>query len=182
MKIINWYRNVLEFIGKLELLICLLLLSSIVLLILSQVFSRYFLGQPIIFVEELATYALIWLGLTSASLAYKYNRHITIRTYEKHASDTVKKIMSFSINLVVLSVMSILIQNIPNAMKTEMMQQSVGLPINIHLHWFFSVPLLICFCSIAFTSLLYAIESLIGLPKPILISSEDPSLADDIGL
>ncbi|MGL4677623.1 MAG: TRAP transporter small permease [Brevinema sp.] len=57
-------------------------LSGILLAILSlviwQVVSRYFLGNPSIFTEELVRFLLLWLGCLSAVYAFGQDRHIAL--------------------------------------------------------------------------------------------------------
>ncbi|MEO1106183.1 MAG: TRAP transporter small permease subunit, partial [Pseudomonadota bacterium] len=55
-------RTVLRIVGRLELAAAAAVLAAIALIILSQVFSRYVMGTPLIWAEEMATYLLIWLG------------------------------------------------------------------------------------------------------------------------
>ncbi|WP_134703975.1 TRAP transporter small permease [Ammoniphilus sp. YIM 78166] len=58
--------------------VCMLLLSLMVLLILTQVASRFLLNMSLDWSEELARFIFIWLIYISISLAAKYNRHIRV--------------------------------------------------------------------------------------------------------
>jgi TRAP-type C4-dicarboxylate transport system permease small subunit len=54
------------------------LMTVLVLTITWQVASRYFLGDPSSWTEELARFTLIWAGLLGAAYAYRTNAHVGI--------------------------------------------------------------------------------------------------------
>ena len=54
------------------------LMSVLVIDVLWQVFSRYVLGDPSSFTEELARFLLIWVGLLGASYAAGKNLHLAV--------------------------------------------------------------------------------------------------------
>ena len=54
------------------------LLSLMVLNVLWQVFSRYILGNPSSFTDELARYLMIWLGILGAAYVSGQNAHVAI--------------------------------------------------------------------------------------------------------
>ncbi|MFY0598336.1 MAG: TRAP transporter small permease [Cyclobacteriaceae bacterium] len=55
-----------------------LLMSIMVLNVLWQVASRYLLGSPSLFTDELAGFLLIWLGLLGAAYAAGQKAHLAI--------------------------------------------------------------------------------------------------------
>lgn len=61
------------FDGLLVLIVVLLLLT-----VLWQIVSRYLLGEPSIFTEELARFLLIWLGLFGAARSFCDDGHISL--------------------------------------------------------------------------------------------------------
>jgi TRAP-type C4-dicarboxylate transport system permease small subunit len=156
------------------------ILVAIVSIVLSQVFSRYVLGYPLIWAEELATYLLIWLGFTAASVAYKLRRHIAIQTVGGLMPASVMRVADAGVHVLIFVLLGIVIAHIPDAMRTERMQSSVGLPVEIGLHWFFTVPTLASFVSMSLTAAFYAVDALRGAGAPILVQRDDPSLDDDI--
>lgn len=166
--------------GKAELFVAVSILAAIVGIILSQVFSRYVMGTPLIWAEEMATYLLIWLGFVAASVAYKLRRHIAIQTYDSFLPDAARRIAGALIHLLILAVLVIVINHIPDAMRTERMQSTVGLPINVGLHWFFTVPTLVACLSMCVTAVFYSADALLGTRAPLMAAHEDPSLSDDI--
>ncbi len=58
--------------------ISILLMSVLVFSVLLQVFMRYIIGSPVTFTEELSRFLLIWLGLFSASYAYRQRMHLAL--------------------------------------------------------------------------------------------------------
>lgn len=182
MALLSSFRSMLRAVGLAETALAVLALIIIVLIILSQVFSRYVLGTPLIWVEELATYLLIWLAFLTSSVALKLKRHITIRTYDGFVGERTKFLAEAAIHAGAAAALIAVILHVPAAMRTEMMQSTVGLPINVGKHWFFTVPVLLSCLSMLATCLLYCIEGIIGSPKPLLSMPTDPSLSDDMGL
>lgn len=55
-----------------------ILLVIMTLLVLYQVFTRYVLGTPAAFTEELVRYALIWTSMISAAYAFLHRRHMAL--------------------------------------------------------------------------------------------------------
>ncbi|GAA1190569.1 TRAP transporter small permease [Prauserella alba] len=54
------------------------LLVVMTLLVLYQVFTRYVLGTPAAFTEELVRYALIWTSMISAAYAFLHRKHMSL--------------------------------------------------------------------------------------------------------
>ncbi len=59
-------------------IICAILLSFMTILVLIQVFSRYVLGSPVAFTEELVRYSLIWTGFIGAAYAFSTREHMSL--------------------------------------------------------------------------------------------------------
>ena len=54
------------------------LLSTMTLLVLYQVFTRYVLNSPAAFTEELVKYSLIWTGFIGAAYAFSTREHMAL--------------------------------------------------------------------------------------------------------
>ena len=173
-------RRILNAVGKIELTAAVAILAAIVAIVLAQVFSRYVLGRPLIWAEELATYLLIWLGFVAASVAYKLRRHIVIQTYDGLLPPAVKRVSTALIHALIVAVLVVVIVHIPDAMRTERLQSTVGLPVNVGLHWFFTVPTLVACVSMVASGAFYVVDALIGRAEPLIAGHADPSLTDDI--
>ena len=66
---------------KLDQLLRVLIAVFMVLMVINvswQVFSRYILGDPSSFTDELARYSMIWLGLAGAAYVSGKNAHLAI--------------------------------------------------------------------------------------------------------
>ena len=54
------------------------LLSTMTLLVLYQVFTRYVLNSPAAFTEEIVRYLLIWTGFIGAAYAFSTRQHMAL--------------------------------------------------------------------------------------------------------
>jgi TRAP-type C4-dicarboxylate transport system permease small subunit len=55
-----------------------IIMSIMVINVLWQVFSRYFMGSPSSFTDELARYLMIWIGILGAAYVSGQNKHVAI--------------------------------------------------------------------------------------------------------
>lgn len=53
-------------------------LAVLALVVAAQVFSRYVVGRPFTWSEELARYMLVWIVYLFASIAFRHSRHMGI--------------------------------------------------------------------------------------------------------
>ena len=63
-----------------------LLMASMVLCVTWQVISRYLLGDPSSWTEELARFLLVWIGLLGASYAYHAKMHLGVDIFTRRFS------------------------------------------------------------------------------------------------
>lgn len=75
-----------------------ILLLLITTVVTWQVFSRYVLGDPSSFTEELARFLLIWLTLLGCVLAYRHNSHLGLDMVYTRASQRQRKCMYYFIH------------------------------------------------------------------------------------
>src|SRR5215207_4565086 len=75
-----WWRAV-ALLGAIERVAGVFLIALMVVTITVQVVTRYAFGQPLVWVEELATYSFIWSVFLGAALGVKEMRHIRIETF-----------------------------------------------------------------------------------------------------
>ncbi len=66
------------------------LMGFMTLNVLWQVFSRYVLGEPSSFTEELARYLLIWIGLLGAAYASGKGLHLAMNLFHDKLSEKAK--------------------------------------------------------------------------------------------
>lgn len=63
------------------------IMTAMVLNVLWQVFSRYVLGAPSSFTDELARYLMIWLGVLGAAYASGQRMHVAIDILPRRLSE-----------------------------------------------------------------------------------------------
>jgi len=69
------------------------LMGLMVLNVLWQVFSRYVIGEPSAFTDELARFLMIWLGLLGAAYVSGKNSHVAIDVLAKRANAKNQKVL-----------------------------------------------------------------------------------------
>lgn len=100
-------RNIIDkFLGSLVTLF----MGLLVLNVLWQVASRFIIGQPSSFTDELAGFLLIWVGLLGAAYATGKKQHLAIDLVSKKMSEQQKKVHGTLINsLIILFAVVVLI-------------------------------------------------------------------------
>lgn len=146
----GWWR-LIEGLGRVERALGVLLLSTIVLSITTQVITRYLFGQPLVWVEELAGYCFLWAVFLGASLGAKELRHIRIDTFVARMPVRRQawwRAATWAIAGVCCATIAVQAWDI---MDVESRSRTMSLPVDLPRHLFYSVPLFVCTASIAFT-------------------------------
>ncbi|QUH04150.1 TRAP transporter small permease [Saccharopolyspora erythraea] len=78
------------------------LLVIMTLLVLYQVFTRYVLGSPAAFTEELVRYALIWTSMISAAYAFLHRKHMALVFLRDRFSPAVRRTLVIGSDVLVL--------------------------------------------------------------------------------
>jgi TRAP-type C4-dicarboxylate transport system permease small subunit len=76
-------------------------MGVLVLNVLWQVASRFIIGHPSSFTDELAGFLLIWVGLLGAAYATGQKQHLAIDLISKKLSAHKKKVLDTVINLLI---------------------------------------------------------------------------------
>ncbi len=135
-----WGRT-LDRLGWVERGVGIALVLGIVVAITVQVVTRYAFDRPLVWVEESATYAFIWVVFIGASAALKAGRHVLIETFHRAMSPRGAAALRAFLWLLVCGLMlTLLVQGI-KVMGVEARSSTVSLPIEIARMWFYSVPL-----------------------------------------
>lgn len=71
--------------------ILILIMGVMVVNVLWQVFSRYFLGSPSSFTDELARYLMIWIGILGAAYVSGKNMHVAINVIPSRLNPKARK-------------------------------------------------------------------------------------------
>lgn len=78
-------------------------MGILVLNVLWQVISRFIIGHPSSFTDELAGYLLIWVGLLGAAYATGQKQHLAIDLISKKLSEEKNKRLQTFINLLIVA-------------------------------------------------------------------------------
>ncbi|MCL6266289.1 TRAP transporter small permease [Flagellimonas myxillae] len=104
----------MELRNKVDLVIgraLIIIMAIMVVNVLWQVFSRYILGSPSSFTDELARYLMIWLGVLGAAFVAGKNGHVAIdlipSKLNAKSQKTVKKVVAILIILFSLTALVI---------------------------------------------------------------------------
>ncbi|MGB5481728.1 MAG: TRAP transporter small permease [Eudoraea sp.] len=79
-----------------------LIMSIMVINVLWQVFSRYFLGAPSSFTDELARYLMIWIGILGAAYVSGRNKHVAIDVLPSRLSAKTQKKLRLVVRILII--------------------------------------------------------------------------------
>ncbi|HSR59387.1 MAG TPA: TRAP transporter small permease [Robiginitalea sp.] len=80
-----------------------LIMSVMVLNVLWQVCSRYVLGSPSSFTDELARYLMIWLGVLGAAYVSGRNGHVAIDVLPARCAPPTRRFLQQAVRWIILS-------------------------------------------------------------------------------
>ncbi|MFM2478085.1 TRAP transporter small permease [Celerinatantimonas sp. MCCC 1A17872] len=83
--------------------ICVVVMTSLVVCVVWQVFSRWVLNAPSTFTDEIARFSMIWVGLLGAAYTVGAQRHLAIDLAVAHLTGVKKRICTIYTNLCVLA-------------------------------------------------------------------------------
>ena len=146
------YKKLLDAVGAVERVAGVGLIAFITVAITVQVFTRYALNQPLVWVEEAASYAFIWGAFIGASLGLKSDRHIKIATFVGFFNPRGQALMRCLAGVLILWLTFWLMQKALIIMGVEGRSRSIALPIDIPRDWFYSKALFASAASMAVTA------------------------------
>jgi TRAP-type C4-dicarboxylate transport system permease small subunit len=131
MKVLKWLDENLES----TLLVILSVLTVVVIFV--QVFMRYVLGSSLVWSEELARYAFIWLIYIGVSYGVKRQAHISVDALSMVLNRTGKFILEFAANIAFLAFAVILTYfGYKVAIEVTRLSPAMGIP----LMWVYLAP------------------------------------------
>ena len=157
---VSW--RLLRRLGSLERAICVVLMSGIVVSMTIQIFTRYLLGQPLVWVEEAAGYSFIWLVFLGAAAGFKELRHIRIDTFVVRLPAAPQRFIRAGLYAICTAVMLLVAYYAWQIMEVESRSSSIALPVELPRHLFYSVPLFVGTVSIALTGLHLVVAYLVS--------------------
>ena len=92
-----------KYMNKVLAICCSALLIFMTCLVLWQVFTRYILGSPAAFTEELVKYALMWTGFIGAAYAFSTRDHMALTLIKSKLKGTPYKVFSIIIDVLILA-------------------------------------------------------------------------------
>lgn len=166
------FRRLLSAIAAVERALVSLFVLTVVGVIGAQVFSRYALGKPLIWPEEVATYSFVWATFVGAGLGMKSGRHVRIAWFSGRLGDRAAACARAFVNIAVLGLALVLMGQAWKVIPIEAQRSSISLPIDLPISLFFSIPLFVGMASIALTAVYLVADDLraaaIGrAPRPI---------------
>lgn len=81
-------------------LVC--IMGIMVVNVLWQVFSRYVLGIPSSFTDELARYLMIWIGILGAAYVSGRNMHVAIDVLPSRSNDATQKRLGYVVRVLII--------------------------------------------------------------------------------
>jgi TRAP-type C4-dicarboxylate transport system permease small subunit len=146
------YARLLGRIEAAELGVARVCLGAIVVCIFAQVVSRYGLNRPLVWVEELATYAFIWGTFLGASLGLKRGIHLKVETFLGRLAPRTRAAVLAVTHLAIGVFCFLLVINGFKALWLfEWRQRTIALPVELPRYLFFSGPLIIASLSMLLT-------------------------------
>ncbi len=79
-----------------------IIMGIMVINVLWQVFSRYFLGAPSSFTDELARYLMIWIGILGAAYVSGRNKHVAIDVLPSRLSAKTQKKLRLVVRILII--------------------------------------------------------------------------------
>ena len=79
-----------------------LIMAIMVLNVLWQVFTRFVVGNPSSFTDELARYLMIWVGILGAAYVSGKNGHVAIDVLSNKLSEKRQKLLTNFVHIVVI--------------------------------------------------------------------------------
>lgn len=104
-------------------------LSVLVLVVIAQVISRYVVGRPFTWSEELARYMLVWIVYLFAAVAFRLSRHMGIDFFVLILPDRLRGIVRISGDLLIFGFLVVVLRYGPELVGITLPQTSAALGI-----------------------------------------------------
>lgn len=117
-----------------------LLMTVMVFNVTWQVFSRYILGDPSSFTDELARYSMIWLGLLGAAYVSGKNGHLAIDILTAQIQGKSLKYLQLIIHgLVIFFCLAVMVWGGGNLVFISQLLQQKSATLQVPLSWIYGV-------------------------------------------
>lgn len=133
-------------------IICCFVLTSIVIITVLQIISRYIFNSPIVWTEEMARYFYIWLCYLGAITVQRNKGHLSLDLFGHLIPKTVQVFFNLIIN--VLTVIALYFLVVAGYKYATTMGRALAITTNIPLKYvYFALP--VCFSLITFFTLFH---------------------------
>lgn len=82
--------------------VLIVIMGIMVINVLWQVFTRYIVGDPSSFTDELARYLMIWIGVLGAAYVSGQNMHVAIDLIPSRSSEKTQKKLKKIVNVLII--------------------------------------------------------------------------------
>ncbi|WP_232820320.1 TRAP transporter small permease [Brachybacterium sp. YJGR34] len=139
------------------------LLVLMTALVLYQVFTRYVLGTPAAFTEELVRYALIWVSFIAATYAFLERGHMALTILQDRFPARARRALRLGIDVLVLA-LAVLVLGVGGAMLAWDSRENFSALLGISRGWVYLISP-IAGAGIALAQVLNILEDL-RAPEP----------------
>jgi TRAP-type C4-dicarboxylate transport system permease small subunit len=132
------------------------LMAIMVLCVTWQIISRYLLGQPSTWTEELSRFLLIWVGLLGASYAYHMKMHLGLDLLTAKLPSRAKRLQALFVHAIVIvfAVGALIIGGLRLVwLNYELQQYSAAL----------NVPMAAVYCSLPVSGLMLVVYAVMAM-------------------
>lgn len=117
-----------------------LMMLAIVVTVSWQVFSRFILGSPSSYTEELSRYLLIWIGVLGAAYAYKTKAHLGLDLFvEKLPAELINYALVLIEILVLLFATLVMVYGGLSLMILTLELKQTSAALGLQMGWVYSV-------------------------------------------
>ncbi len=168
--VLRAFAGLLRWSGYAEAAIITALMGAIVLSIALQVVMRFIVGHPLVWVEEVSTYAFVWITFMGASLGLKQIRHVKVELLNGAFGPVGCRRLKLFGHAATLLAVGYLALKTPSIIRIESLSYSVSLPVEIPRAWFYSIPLLYGCLMMAATAIFEILSLVVHGDEAVLVS------------
>ena len=134
----TYFKREIDFLGKIELLVAVMIVIFIVLINTIEILGRYIFSNPLGWAQELSTYLIGWFTFFSVSILIKKKDLITINIFYDNFSNISKKIITIGQNITLVIATIIMIKYSFELEKVQRTREliTLNLPQSIGLYGF----------------------------------------------
>ena len=133
-------KKLSELYNRLEEAVCLSLLLLITFLMALQVFCRYVLHAPLVWSEELARYAFIWMAFIGSAYTARKRGHVSIALFVNLLPRTLRIVVEIAVSILIVAT---IIKVLPESVRfTKFMGRTGSSAMNLPMSYVYAaVPI-----------------------------------------